>query len=229
MKSNPDSTPIWRRRYARAWAVFGVGGLLTGVAYSSGFATSSSGTPTNGNADAVFGDVPANLSSLYQGNIAAVDPLDIQFNGTWGEIAANTELFDVTLDNDAYSRALTGTYFVDVFPTNWAQLGYVQGAQSPIYSHLVLELTQFNTTCAAATTDAFATPITTKVLNIDSIDARVTFTGLVPGVTHYCIGIHAATAVNQANQTVATFVQRPDPTVTPGATPRLMAVVNRSA
>jgi hypothetical protein len=234
-----EKTPR-KRRYLRAWALIGAAGLITGAAYASGFATQAPVAPDDSVADGaatpVFGQEGAALNSLYSGLVSAEGALDIPaFDGTYATFPELT-LFEVDLTKpDAYNKALTGTFFTDVYVTNWTDLGYNAGA--PEWSQLNFKFLQSDTTCALA--DFSAAPAASQQLSVDRIDAHVTFSGLAAGST-YCIGLRAEDALTQsetANAAVAanlgvldgTFITRPDIAAPPAAAPQFTAVVNRSS
>jgi hypothetical protein len=228
--------PSRKRRHLRVWALIGAAGLITGAAYSSGFATTTSVAPLDGADDVAtpaFGQQGAALDSLYSGTVSAQGTVTITtFDGVYGVIP-NTKLFEVDLTgNDPYGKAYTGTFFADVYITNWAALGY-QSA-TPEWSQLNFKFLQSAATFDCSTTAYATAPAAFQQLSVDRVDAHVTFGGLAAG-NKYCIGLKAETALTQSGHpntggvVDGTFITRPDTTVIPAVAPQFMAVMNRSA
>ncbi len=201
-----------RRRRARTWLAFGLVGLIMGVVWAVGLATS---TATIGGATAaaqIFGtSPPAAGTSQYAGLVSENTALTIGFSGTWGKVDANTGMFDVNL------TAQSGTYFVAVYLNN----------NATGWAVLQLEFRQVNKTCAAALAADWAAPAATSVMVVETEDAWAVFPSLASGAgADYCIGIQAITP--KANDTAGTYIRRPSPGSTPTA-PVFVAMLNRSA
>jgi hypothetical protein len=230
-----DTTLPRKRRHLRVWALIGAAGLITGAAYSSGFATDAPAVPldaANDVATPVFGQEGAPLSSLYSGTVSAQGSLDIAtFDGVYG-ILPDTTLFEVDLTGtDPYGKAYVGTFFADVYVTNWAQLGYNAGA--PEWSQLNFKFLRSLADDDCTDAGFFTTPTATQQLSVDRVDAHVIFSGLAAG-SKYCIGLAAETALTQSGHPVnagvidGTFITRPDTQVIPLFAPQFMAIMNRS-
>jgi hypothetical protein len=209
----PEGTNVWRRRRrTMAWALFGLIGLLMGVIWAVGFATSTAvidGTIEE-NAAKVFGTPPgAAPTSEYDGLIAADTPLTIGFKGTWGKIPSDTPMFNVDLTGQS-----AGTFFTTVYltnnPTGW--------------SALQIEFRQVNLACSATTASDWASPDATSVMVVETEDAYATFNSLAPG-GDYCIGVQATPKADDPN---GTFMRRPSAATNPVA-PEFAATLNRSA
>jgi hypothetical protein len=198
------------RRRLLTWLIFGLVGVMMGVTWAAGIASSSTTVDAAGASDAarVFatssGAAPA---SEYAGLVSEDTPLTIGFTGNWGRIDADTGIFDLDLDGQ------TGTFFVEVIvtnnPTGWAALQ--------------LEFLQVNKACADAGAADWAAPDATSVMVIETEDAFASFDSLVGG-TDVCIGIQATSKANDRN---GTFIRRPKDGSPTG--PDFVAVLNRSA
>jgi len=202
-----------RRRRARTWLAFGLVGLMMGVVWAVGIATSTATVDTAGAADAaqVFATAPpAASASQYAALVAESTAVTIGFSGTWGKIDADTGMFDVTLSGET-----AGTYFVAVFLNN----------DATGWAALQLEFLQVNKTCAAAVAGDWASPAATSVMVIETADAWAVFPSLAFG-TDYCIGIAGATP--KANDTAGTYIRRPSPSADPTA-PVFVAMLGRTA
>lgn len=203
-----------RRRRARSWLAFGLVGLMMGVVWAVGIATSTATVDTAGATAAaqVFATAPpAASASQYAGLVAENTAVTIGFAGTWGNIAADTGMFDVTL------TAETGTYFMAVFLNN----------DATGWAALQLEFAQVNKTCAAAVAGDWLAPAATSVMVIETADAWAVFPSLASGAgADYCIGIAAATP--KANDTAGTYIRRPSPSADPTA-PVFVAMLGRTA
>ncbi len=200
-----------RRRRMRTWLAFGLVGVITGVVWAVGIATSTAVVDTAGATPAtqVFGtEPPAAGVSQYAGLVTENTALTIGFSGTWGNVAADTGMFDVDL------TAESGTYFVAVYLNNSATG----------WSVLQLEFRQVNKTCALALTADWAAPAATSVMIIETEDAWAVFPTLSSGA-NYCIGIQAINP--KANDTAGTYIRRPSPSSSPTA-PVFVAMLNRS-
>ena len=201
-----------RRRRTMTWLAFGLVGMLMGVIWAVGYATSNAVVDTAGAtaAPAVFGTPPADSpTSEYDGLITSNTPLTIGFVGTWGKIDANTPMFDVDL-----TAQTSGTYFVDVLLTN----------NPGGWSVLQLEFLRLDLACSAATAVDWASPAASSVMVIENEDAYATFSGLAAASEH-CIGVQATL---KANDPAGTFIRRPSPTSSPTA-PSFAATLNRSS
>ena len=203
-----------RRSRTRTWLAFGLVGLMMGVVWAVGIATSTATVDTAGAAAAgqIFGtSPPAAGASQYAGLVSENTALTIGFTGTWGKIDADTPMFDVDL------TAETGTYFVAVYLNN----------NATGWSVLQLEFLQVNKTCAAAVSADWAAPDATSVMVIETEDAWAVFPSLASGAgANYCIGIEDITP--KANDTAGTYIRRPSPGSSPTA-PVFVAMLNRSA
>ncbi len=203
-----------RRRRVRTWLAFGLVGLIMGVVWAVGLATSTATVDTAGATPAaqIFGTAPgAAGTSQYAGLVTENSALTIGFSGSWGKIDSDTGMFDVDL------TAETGTYFVAVYlnnnPTGWTVLQ--------------LEFRQVNKTCATAVAADWATPAATSVMVVESEDAWAVFPSLASGAgASYCIGIQAITP--KANDSAGTYIRRPSAGSSPTA-PVFVAILNRSA
>ncbi|MFQ5948172.1 MAG: hypothetical protein ACE5KX_04875 [Acidimicrobiia bacterium] len=202
-----------RRRQALTWLAFGLVGLVMGVVWAVGVASSTAIVDTAGAAPAaqVFGtaSVPP-PPSLYATLLTADTPLTIGFTGQWGKIDADTPMFDVDLS------AQSGTYFVDIYltnnPTGWLVLQ--------------LEFRQVNKSCSDVTLGPadWAAPAATSVMLVENEDAYATFSGLAGGGV-FCLGIQQITP--KANDSAGTYIKRPkggSPTA-----PSFAAVLNRTS
>ena len=203
-----------RRRRTLTWLAFGLVGLIMGVVWAVGIATSTAAVDTAGATAAaqVFGDAPpAAGTSQYAGLVSENTALTIGFSGTWGKVNADTGMFDVNL------TAQSGTYFVAVYLNN----------NATGWSVLQLEFLQVNKTCAAALPADWAAPAATSVMVVETEDAWAVFPSLSSGAgANYCIGIEAITP--KANDTAGTYIRRPSPSSSPTA-PTFVAMLNRSA
>lgn len=202
-----------KRRRLLAWLAFGVVGLIMGVVWAAGLATSTATVDTAGATAAaqVFGTPPsASAGSQYAGLVSENTPLTIGFTGSWGKIDADTPVFDVDLSS------VSGTYFVAVYlnnnPAGW--------------SVLQLEFRQVNKSCSDATLGPadWAAPAASSVMVVETEDAWAVFPSLAAG-GNYCIGIQAITP--KANDATGTYIRRPGPSSTPDA-PTFVAMLNRS-
>ena len=154
---------------------------------------------------------PAASGSQYAGLVSENTALTIGFSGTWGNVAADTGMFDVDL------TAETGTYFVAVYLNN----------NATGWSVLQLEFLQVNKTCAAAGAADWDSPAATSVMVVETEDAWAVFPSLASGAgADYCIGIQAITP--KANDTDGTYIRRPSPGSTPTAL-IFVAMLGRSA
>jgi len=208
------STRRRRRSRARTWLAFGLVGLMMGAVWAVGIATSTATVDAAGATVAaqVFNTAPPVASaSQYAGLVAESNAVVIDFAGTWGLIAADADMFDVTL------TAETGTYFVAVFLNN----------DATGWAALQLEFAQVNKTCLAALPADWATPAATSVMVIETADAWAVFPALASGVgKDYCIGIAAATP--KANDTAGTYIRRPSGSADP-TPPVFIALLGRTA
>jgi len=215
--SELDAQTETRRRKlgrTRNWIVFGLFGLMMGVIWAVGIATSTATVDDAGADPAVriFGtESPAPGVSEYAGLVTENTPLTIDFTGTWGRIDADTPMFDVDL------TAESGTYFVVVYINN----------NATGWSVLQLEFEQINKACAATVPADWDTPDASSVMVVESEDAWAVFPDLASGVgADYCIGIEGITPY--ANDTAGTYIRRPSDTSSPTA-PEFVALLNRSA
>jgi len=201
-----------RRRRSLTWLAFGLVGLIMGAVWAVGLATSTSALGSTATATQVFGtEPPAAGTSQYAGLVTADTVLTIAFSGTWGDIAADTPMFDVNL------TAETGTYFVAVYLNN----------NATGWSVLNLEFRQVNKTCATTGASDWASPAATSVMVVETEDAWAVFPSLASGAgADYCIGIEAITP--KANDTAGTYIRKPSPGSSPTA-PVFVAMLNRSA
>ena len=209
------STRRRRRSRARTWLAFGLVGLMMGVVWAVGIATSTATVDTAGATAAaqVFATAPpAASASQYAALVAENTAVTIGFAGTWGKIDADAEMFDVTLSGET-----AGTYFVAVFLNN----------DATGWAALQLEFAQVNKTCAAAVAGDWLAPAATSVMVIETADAWAVFPALASGAgADYCIGIAAATP--KANDTAGTYIRRPSPSADPTA-PVFVAMLGRTA
>ncbi|MFQ5948173.1 MAG: hypothetical protein ACE5KX_04880 [Acidimicrobiia bacterium] len=201
------------RRRLLTWLSFGLVGLIMGVVWAVGVASSTAVVDTAGADPAlqVFGTASAAPgASVYAGLLTAVTPLTIDFTGWWGRIDVDTTMFDVDLS------AQSGTFFVDVYlsnnPTGWAALQ--------------LEFRRVTKACGDVTlVSADWDAAATSVMVVEDEDAYATFSGLAaPGV--YCIGIRDIAP--KANDSAGTFIRRPAGGAAPTA-PVFAAVLNRTS
>lgn len=202
-----------RRRRARTWLAFGLVGLMMGVVWAVGIATSTATVDAAGATAAaqVFNTAPpAAAASQYATLVAESNAVVIDFSGTWGLIAADADMFDVTLSGEA-----AGTYFLAVFLNN----------DATGWAALQLEFAQVNKTCATTVPGDWASPAATSVMVIETADAWAVFPSLAFG-NDYCIGIAAATP--KANDTAGTYIRRPSPSADPTA-PVFVALLGRTA
>ncbi|MEE9298383.1 MAG: hypothetical protein V3V29_05035 [Acidimicrobiia bacterium] len=203
-----------RRRRARTWLAFGLVGLIMGVVWAVGIATSTAVVDTAGAAPAaqVFGTAdPAAGTSQYAGLVSENSALTIGFTGSWGRVDADTGMFDVNL------TSLSGTYFVAVYLNN----------NATGWSVLQLEFRQVNKTCAAALAADWAAPAATSVMVVETEDSWAIFPSLTSGVgANYCFGIQAITP--KANDEAGTYIRRPGSGSSPTA-PVFIGLLNRSA
>ncbi len=203
-----------RRSRTRTWLAFGLVGLMMGVVWAVGIATSTAIVDTAGAAAAgqVFGTAdPAAGTSQYAGLVTENTALTIGFQGSWGNVAADTPMFDVDLTGE------TGTYFVAVYLNN----------NATGWSVLQLEFRQVNKACADAVTGDWAAPDATSVMVIETEDAWAIFPSLASGVgADYCIGIEDITP--KANDPAGTYIRRPGSGSSPTA-PVFVAMLGRSA
>ena len=202
-----------RRRRARTWLAFGLVGLMMGVVWAVGIATSTATVDAAGATVAaqVFNTAPpAASASQYATLVAESNAVTIDFAGTWGLIAADADMFDVTLSGEA-----AGTYFVAVFLNN----------DATGWAALQLEFAQVNKTCATTVPADWASPVATSVMVIETADAWAVFPSLAFG-TDYCIGIAAATP--KANDTAGTYIRRPSGSADP-TPPVFVALLGRTA
>ena len=210
--SRPTTGNRKGRRRLLTWIAFGLFGLITGVIWAVGIATSSATVDVAGAAAApqVFGTASgAAPASVYVGLVAEDTALTIDFIGSWGVVDADTAMFDVDLS------AQSGTFFTEVYltnnPTGWAALQ--------------LEFRQVNKACTDPTLAAadWASPDAASVMVIESEDAYAIF-GSLAGGGNFCLGIQA---ISKANDQNGTFIRRPSGG-SPVA-PAFAAVLNRSA
>lgn len=200
-----------RRRRILTWLAFGLIGLIMGVVWAVGIATSTAVVDSAGAAPAaqVFGTAPSAAGlSQYAGLVSENTALTIDFTGSWGRVDADTPMFDVGLTGE------TGTYFVAVFLNN----------NATGWAALQLEFRQFNSTCAAVAD--WSSPNATSVMVVETEDAWAVFPSLASGAgANYCFGLQAITP--KANDTAGTYIRRPGSGSSPTA-PVFVAMLNRS-
>jgi hypothetical protein len=234
-------TPRTPRRRWVLWAVFGTVGLIMGAAYATGFASTNNTTAENnaGEATNLNGKPAIANPSLYAGTITNSNALPISFDGNYGTLPS-TVMFTIDLSgNDPYGHPYAGTYYSDIVLSNWAALALNTATpQWDIldFKFLGVECDAGFTTWTAASPDGPAAP--SAQMDVDTVDAHVTFTGLAGG-HKYCFGLDNATSLTEAAVLQAaaggsvngTVLFRPN--ATPGNTvptaPNFTATVNRSA
>ncbi|MCH7585355.1 MAG: hypothetical protein IH941_09400 [Acidobacteria bacterium] len=208
-----SSTRRLRRRRTRTWLAFGLVGLMMGVVWAVGIATSTATVDAGGATAAaqVFNTAPpAAAASQYATLVAESNAVVIDFAGTWGVIAADADMFDVTLSGEA-----AGTYFLAVFLNN----------DATGWAALQLEFAQVNKTCATTVPGDWTSPVATSVMVIETADAWAVFPSLAFG-NDYCIGIAAATP--KANDAAGTYIRRPSGSADP-TPPVFVALLGRTA
>jgi hypothetical protein len=193
-----------------AWMIFGLVGLMMGITWAAGIATSNASIDTAGasQAAAIFGTASASgETSQYDGLVTADTALEIGLNGRWGTIAADTAMFDVDLSSKS------GSYFVEVFlsdaPSGW--------------SAFHLELLQVDKACADAGAADWASPAASSVMVMEDVDSFVSFDSLAGGST-YCLGVQATSKANDAGGTFIRLANGATPTA-----PGFGALLNRES
>lgn len=228
----PTSSPR-RSRRGLLWVLFGLAGILMSTAWATGFGTSDSGAAGTGPAQNAFGlgAVNPQSPSAYASAITNPGNLAITFDGLWGQIAADTTVFQVDL------TGFTGTFYSVIYVNNlpfqypwsaaqlkWHQFDSACGD---------LDATDWDAVDTQAADDASGAP---KLMNITTADAHVSFAELDGGST-YCFGIASTDLTSDdpndgerlhADDINGTFLTRPDTAQVPTA-PDFTAIVNRSA
>jgi hypothetical protein len=234
-----------RRRPMKLWALFGLGGLVMGAAYATGFAGNvSAAHGTDSLATPVFGTGPTALASPspYVSDVVPGDALTVGFVGQRGVIQSDAVLFEIDLSHELPGQ----TYYTDIYLSNyntvtatwegmqlkWLPLGSCTnptvgtgGGKVPAGTFV---------TANTGVTPPFAGVGSTgpRIMNVTSSDAHVSWTGLDGGAT-YCYGI-IATAHDTGNtdQTIADDLNGNWLTeVAPGTIPVMptfSAIVNRT-
>jgi hypothetical protein len=198
-----------------AWLLAGAVALAAGVAYATGFvATASTAVDaSHGEATPLLGQPPGPEAPLYPGAVTTTN-LTIGFDGLWGQIAHDTEVFGVSIPAD---DARTGqpypagaTFAVNVFATNQPDVVNGAGGHTP-WSTLTLQWTV--APCPGgvfadetAPNPTFATPTAQGVMAVTGGTIHVALTGLAPA-TLYCVGVKQA--YPDANDPAGTYLARP--------------------
>jgi len=242
MEETTGRKPGYRRK-TTLWALFGTVGLIMGAAYATGFVSTNNTAPADANAGAatqLFGKPAVANTSLYAGAVHVGTPLAITFDGNYGVIGVDTNLFTVDLTgNDPYGVAYAAgnTYYADILLTNWSTLGMV--GLNPQWDTLEFKFEQVDCTTSAwvpgTSTWAGYTPATAMMV-IDRVDAHVTFSGLA-GAKKYCFGVGAVTSATESAALQAsaggliadTVLFRPSSVVIPANAPNFTLTLNRSA
>lgn len=235
-------TPVRRRRGA-VWALFGVVGLVMGVAFATGFAQTSNtiSDPSAGDATQLLGKPSAINSSQYASYVTVQSALDVGFDGNYATIASPTVLFDIKVAaDDPYGTPYPGgaRFYSDVVLTNWVGMHMDGSAPGPEWDTLEFEW-DLEPCTGGAVTDAWAAAAQTPQMHVDRVDAHVTLTGLLPG-TEYCVGLNAADAATESaalatatsGTITGTVMFRSDAEVNSAVTPvvpQFAATIGRSA
>jgi len=245
MEETTGRKPGYRRK-TTLWALFGTVGLIMGAAYATGFVSTGNGATdaAGGAATQLIGKPAVSNTSLYAGRVAATTPLAITFDGNYGVIAADTNLFTVDLTgNDPYGVAYSSSnhYFADILLTNWSALGMAPGG-TPEWDTLDFKIQEVDCgstawTPGSSTWAGYTSPApTTAMMVVDRVDAHVTFSGL-PGGTKYCFGLAPASALTESTALLGassgsvadTVMIRPDSSAVPATAPNFTLTLNRQS
>src|SRR3546814_19886019 len=115
-----------RRRRALSWGIFGLAGVIMSTAWATGFGTSNSDATGTGPAQNAFGQgaVATESISEYATAVTAQAPLALTFDGLWGQIAADTNPFEVDLSATTLDPDLQpGPFFVAIYQTEDSRVG----------------------------------------------------------------------------------------------------------
>lgn len=198
-----------RRRLA-AWLAFGLFGLMMGITWAAGVATSSATVDLAGATEAatLFGTASSGSgTSQYDGLITADTALEIDLVGKWGSIAADTPMFDIDLSGQ------TGTFYSEIYLTNTPSG----------WSVLQIEFLMVAKACADTTAADWAAPDATSVMVFETVDAFAAFDGLASGGSA-CIGVGATSKANDPNGSFMRYANGATPTA-----PDFAAILNRSS
>ena len=189
MDETTGRKPGISRRRLTFWAMFGTVGLIMGAAYATGFVATSNTTTQTATGTATLGSPSLASPNLYGGLVSAPNPLAIGFDGYYGTVP-ETDMFVVdltTADAQGHVPLAGETYYADVVVANWTAL--------TAWDTIDLNFKVMD--CTASTPGSFATASANHVLNLDRVDAHVTFSGLA-GAKKYCIGVDLANATTEA-------------------------------
>jgi len=228
MDETTGRKPGISRRRLTFWAMFGTVGLIMGAAYATGFVATSNTTTQTATGTATLGSPSLASPNLYGGLVSAPNPLAIGFDGYYGTVP-ETDMFVVdltTADAQGHVPLAGETYYADVVVANWTAL--------TAWDTIDLNFKVMD--CTASTPGSFATASANHVLNLDRVDAHVTFSGLA-GAKKYCIGVDAATptteaaalAADTAGGTVGDTVLFRSSTGSAPTAPQFAVTLNRSA
>ncbi len=222
--------PRGSRRRLTFWAMFGTVGLIMGAAYATGFASTTNTDATNTTTGTPTLGSPSGANPNLYGGLVTPHALSYTFDGYYGTFV-KTDMFTVDLtvpDGQGHTPLAGETYYVDVVIANWTQL-------QPDWDTVDMNFKIMD--CTASSPATYASASATQMLNVDRVDAHVTFSGLA-GAKKYCIGLDTATSATEeaalaaAGSTGAvadTVLFRVSTASAPANVPQFAATLNRSA
>ena len=183
-----------------AWALVASVALATGTAFATGFfaGTTTSADPNQGAGTPVLGTPSDQDTPLYAGAITTTQ-LTIGFDGLWGVIAHDTDVFVVSIPSMDAGTGLpypgTASFNLNVYSTNQPDLVNGAGGQTP-WTQVSIQWTLapcpggvfYDETTASPT---FATPMQQVVMATTSGQLGASLTGMAAGTT-YCVGVTQA-------------------------------------
>lgn len=210
-----------RRRLRLAiWAGFLVVGLLFGVVWATGFATTEATTGSESKAAAVLSEAGEKQdAAALAGKISHKEDLTWSWSGRWGSIATAT-MYEIDLSSFASSEK----FFSEVVLTN----------EPTLFSDLQLQLRiakPEKTSCEAKDLEKTESS-NDRAMVFDAADAQVTFSGMkgettgLPGESKYCIGIFNYSG--SGKDTGGTFIRKSEAgSEFKGTYPAFVATVDR--
>ncbi|MGI8631664.1 MAG: hypothetical protein ACR2NA_03850 [Solirubrobacterales bacterium] len=191
-------------------------GVALGAIWATGFASvTGSGANEASSEDLSFASPPASSASSSGSSAAASaeDAFEVEWKGRDGKIAADQKFFHIDLDGETAADE----FFVEVAQSN--------DTSDTGWTVLQLKVELVATTAANCSAVDLSGTGTTRVLNMDTQGAFVSFSSLAGG-TNYCVGIES---IGLANNTNGTFLKREDKASgTPSVYPAFQAIVGQS-
>lgn len=172
------------RRRLTAWGALLALGLILGVIYATGFATTGGTEGSTGPAAANTNDPAANQdSSALAGQITAPNDLTFNWSGRWGTIDTAV-MYEVDLTPFGAGEKFFSEVLLTNTPSGFSDLQLqVRIAEAA------------GASCANSDLTGTAMPANGRVMIFDTDDAQVTFSGMggattgLPGGAIYCIGV----------------------------------------